>query len=233
MDSNSYFPSVQISACFFHYAQSLWRKVQELGLFHLLASSNDSGISEDQRKKAEHWFLGAVGLALIPPSLVESTWVTLMDEYTPDDHRAPQFNDYLVSTYVESGSARFDVDIWNMYYSILNRLPRTNNHVEGYNHRMNSQFPTHPHIFQFVEMLRTEHEYQHHVAEESLVQCRKRKKVNDDIDLKLALLHEGARTIRRRTIRRGLFIADYSSHGQFVAGQFSAWTIRRICNYIN
>ena len=32
----------------------------------------------------------------------------------------------------------------------------------------------------------------------------------------------GARTIRCRTIRRGQFVADNSSHGQFVAGQFVA-----------
>ena len=37
----------------------------------------------------------------------------------------------------------------------------------------------------------------------------------------------GGWTIRRRTIRRGQFVADYSSHGQFVAGQFVARTIRR------
>jgi hypothetical protein len=45
---------------------------------------------------------------------------------------------------------------------------------------------------------------------------------------------KGARRIRRRTIRRGQFIADYSSHGQFVAGQFvadnSSRTIRRMDN---
>ena len=59
----------------------------------------------------------------------------------------------------------------------------------------------------------------------------------------------GARRIRCRTIRRGLFVADNSSRGQFVArlfvaGQLVAWRIRRrtirrnwvsqshrVCNY--
>ena len=31
----------------------------------------------------------------------------------------------------------------------------------------------------------------------------------------------GTRSIRRKTIRRGQFVADYSSHGQFVAKQNS------------
>ena len=54
---------------------------------------------------------------------------------------------------------------------------------------MKSQFPTHPHIYQFIEILRDEHEYQHHVAEESKVHLRQRKKIHDEIDNKLILLH--------------------------------------------
>ena len=55
---------------------------------------------------------------------------------------------------------------------------------------MKAEFPTHPHIYQFIDILRNEHEYQHHVAEESQVQIRKRKKIHDEIDLQLAILHE-------------------------------------------
>ncbi|CAF1652225.1 unnamed protein product, partial [Didymodactylos carnosus] len=35
-----------------------------------------------------------------------------------------------------------------------------------------------------------EHEYQHHVAEESQVHLRRRKKIRDEIDIKLFLLHD-------------------------------------------
>jgi len=186
----SIFPNTKISGCFFHYSQSIWRKIQELGLSRLVSSSATE-VNNDEHKKADHWILGAIGLALIPPTLVETTWVNLMDEYTPDEyHVASRFNDYLVSTYVENGSARFSKDIWNVYDAIVNRLPRTNNHVEGYNRRMKAEFPTHPHIYQFIDILRMEHEYQHHVAEESQVQVRRRKKIHDEIDLKLVILHE-------------------------------------------
>jgi len=50
------------------------------------------------------------------------------------------------------------------------------------------------HIFDFIELFREEHEYQHHKSEESRVQLRKRKKVNDAIDENLELLlndHKG------------------------------------------
>jgi hypothetical protein len=131
----STFPNVKISACFFHYSQSIWRKIQELGLSRLVSSS-ERELNNDEHKKTDHWILGAIGLALIPPTLVETTWVSLMDEYTPDNYStASQFNDYMVSTYVEDGSARLNMDMWNVYDAIVNHRPRTNNHVEGSNRR--------------------------------------------------------------------------------------------------
>ena len=54
--------------------------------------------------------------------------------------------------------------------------------MEGLNRRMNSIFPIHPHIFNFIQCLRHEHEFQHHRAEESLFNVRKRKKISENID---------------------------------------------------
>ncbi len=45
-------------------------------------------------------------------------------------------------------------------------------------------------VDQFIDILRMEHGYQHHVAEGSQVHLRTRKKIDDQIDLKLAVLHE-------------------------------------------
>ncbi|CAF1600933.1 unnamed protein product [Didymodactylos carnosus] len=54
-----------------------------------------------ERKQADHWFLGAIGLALIPADIVESTWVDIIDLYSPDYAGAVTFNDYLVQKYVD------------------------------------------------------------------------------------------------------------------------------------
>jgi hypothetical protein len=72
---SSIFPSIKVNACFFHYSQSLWRKIQELGLSRYLLSkaADDNSISDDERHKAANWFYAAVGLALIPPSVVTDT----------------------------------------------------------------------------------------------------------------------------------------------------------------
>ncbi|CAF1516420.1 unnamed protein product, partial [Didymodactylos carnosus] len=118
-----------------------------------------------ERKKADHWFLAAVGLALVPRTIIEDTWAEIMDLYTPDHAGATEFNDYLVQTYVDSDVSLFNAQTWNVNDAIQNNLPRTNNHVEGYNKRLESNFPVHPHIYEFVRLLRDEHSFQHHQAE--------------------------------------------------------------------
>ncbi|CAF0990573.1 unnamed protein product [Didymodactylos carnosus] len=143
---------------------------------YFLQKKDNDDISDVERKQADHWFLGAIGLALIPADIVESTWVDIIDLHTQDYAGAVTFNDYLVQTYVDKDVSLFEIETWNANNANLNDLPRTNNHVERYNSRLESIFPSHPHIFEFVELLRDEHIYQHHQAEESDIQTRKRKK---------------------------------------------------------
>ncbi|CAF4616249.1 unnamed protein product, partial [Didymodactylos carnosus] len=82
---NDVFPNIKINGCFFHYAQSLWRKIQEIGMSrYFLQEKDNDNISDVERNQADHWFLGAIGLALIPADIVESTWVDIIDLHTPD-----------------------------------------------------------------------------------------------------------------------------------------------------
>ena len=77
------FPHVNINACFFYYAQSLWRKVQEFGMSRLLMKIEDynGDIGQNQRKQADSWFCAAVGLILILLRMVQSTWVEVRVPY--------------------------------------------------------------------------------------------------------------------------------------------------------
>ncbi|CAF1362309.1 unnamed protein product [Rotaria sordida] len=148
------FSNATITGCFFHYSQSLWRKVQDLKLTRIvLCNANSNDFFDDDKKRADHWFLAAVGLALILASLVESVWTEAMDAYTPESRDTQEFNDYMMANYVCQESARFTIDIWNVYDNIRNKLPRTHNAVEGYNYRMSSVFPQHLHIYDFIRRL--------------------------------------------------------------------------------
>jgi hypothetical protein len=182
------FPSLRIAGCFFHFSQSLWRKVQELGLTRCVKSSRSpkpNTVITEEKKKATEWFLCAIGLALVPPYLVEKIWTEAMDDYTPAHHSAVKFNDYMVSTYVDVTSSRYPLNLWNVNDAIVNKFPRTNNHVEGHNSRLGSLFPIHPHIFRFIELLRDESIFQHHLAEQSRQYASRRQKLSDDIDTQL------------------------------------------------
>ena len=61
---------------------------------------------------------------------------------------------------------------------------------EGYNNRVGNIFPTHPHIYRFLELLRDEHAFQQHKAEETFVHMRKPRKISDKIYAQLVLLLE-------------------------------------------
>ena len=114
-----------------------------------------------------------------------------MDLYTPQHRNLSKFNDYMTETYVHGSVSQFSIELWNVHEAIIKKIPRTNNHVDGLNRRLNTQLPTHPHIFHFVEHLREKHIYQQHKSQELRVQVRKRKRVYDEIDDTLSrLLHQ-------------------------------------------
>ena len=185
------FPRLHIAACFFHYSQSLWRKIQELGLSRSVKRSRSpkpNAVLTEEQKKGTSWFLSAIGLALVPSFLVEKIWAETMDEFTPEHQSSIKFNDYMVSTYVDVTSSRFSLDLWNVNDAIIKKFPRTNNHVEGHNGRLGSLFPVHPHIYRFIELLRDESIFQHHLAEQSRQYAIRRPKLNDEIDIQLLLL---------------------------------------------
>ncbi|CAF0929108.1 unnamed protein product [Didymodactylos carnosus] len=90
-----------------------------------------------------------------------------MDLYTPDPAGAKELNDYLVQIII--------------YHD----------HVEGYNKRLDSNFPVHSHIYEYVRLLRDEHVFQHHQAAASEIRAPKRKKLYSNIDNELKKLLHG------------------------------------------
>ena len=108
-----------------------------------------------------------------------------MNHHTPDHAGGTPFNNSIVSNYVDYSFTCFLQDSWSFYNEIIQRLPRTNNHLERLNRRMNSIFPIHPHILNFITCLSHEHEFHHHRAEESMFNIRKRRKINENIDIML------------------------------------------------
>ena len=62
--------------------------------------------------------------------------------------------------------------------------------MEGYNNRLGSLCPVHSHIYRFIELLRDEHLFQHHHAEQSRSYLPRHLKSSEDTTVKLIRLLE-------------------------------------------
>ena len=132
-------PNCNISGCFFHYCQCLWRKVQALGMVeHYNANSGNN----DFRK----WMRAHGALALIPLTLVGNLKQQLHHEF-PDVPDIENFMDYFDQQWM----ATWPPSIWNHYNK---NGPRTNNHLEGFHSKLNKHFTSaHPNIFLFLDTI--------------------------------------------------------------------------------
>ena len=112
------FPASSLKGCLFHFGQTLWRKLQELGL-SAKYGKEDNGVSK--------WFRLFIGTAFVPPPQAMTASQLITSTYTPDDRRCIKFNDYFTNTWL---SGNYPIDMWNQFRS---DVPRTNNSCEGYN----------------------------------------------------------------------------------------------------
>lgn len=131
------YPQVPISCCFFHLGQSVYRKIQELGL---QVPYNDP--TDRTLKQFTHMMLS---LAFVPISDIESVFDSLRAASPAALH--PLF-EYFETTYVRGRRAarrvrgqrasvppRYPPTLWNMYEPALNKQHRTNNTSEGWHNR--------------------------------------------------------------------------------------------------
>ena len=106
------FPTAKIQGCFYHYSQSIWRKVQKLGLH--------TTYQDDPTFKA--FVSKKVALSFCPKRFVRVAWIGLKAE-APELHRIEELESY----FENNGS--YPINIWN-YHKVDG--PCTNNHVEGW-----------------------------------------------------------------------------------------------------
>lgn len=180
------FPSVKVQGCFFHLAQSIWRKVQDVGLTESYKTNQE--IRLVIRKCA--------ALAFLPPEDVEEGFINIHSN-APDDDKLVQFFDYFVDQWLEN--SQIPLDMWNCY----NRRHRTNNSVEGWHHHINDvQRRPHPRIKELVVQLKKESEKANNkiVRMELNLEGVKRKKKYSQLDTRIeknTKIYEETRDIPR------------------------------------
>jgi hypothetical protein len=93
------FPNAEIKGCLFHYGQSVWRKIQQLGL----------GASYLDKKNVCSWCRLGVSLALVPEARIDDAFMYMQNTIptTVSPATATRFLDYLCDNYVDDTDATF------------------------------------------------------------------------------------------------------------------------------
>ncbi|KAI8495100.1 hypothetical protein Bbelb_270860 [Branchiostoma belcheri] len=142
-------PHAAISGCYFHFCQSMWRRIQHLGLA--------GRYREDDRLRKFLRKLMAIGY--LPVALVRLNFFQLLRSRSTQrlvaQHPALRdFFRYMRDNYVNPDGS-FPVAWWNVFER--NNDTRTNNHVEGFHQRWNSTIGrAHPSLWLFLRKMKDE-----------------------------------------------------------------------------
>ncbi|CAN8005385.1 unnamed protein product, partial [Ixodes hexagonus] len=135
------FPGIRHQGCHFHFAQAIWRKVQEFGLAK--AYQEDSSVTMFVRQ--------TISLAFVPPAFVRIAWRGVKAA-APPALGVPQLILYFEDTWL---LGNYDIQQWNHHQ---NSGARTNNLKEAW-HRSelkinNAIGKAHPNVYTFVEHIK-------------------------------------------------------------------------------
>ena len=131
-----------IKGCNFHFTNAVWRNVQFNGLVKIYKS--DATI--------RCWINQFKALPFVPLEEITKACELIKDNKPVDNENVDAFYMYFMSTWVD-GKGAFDTKIWNHHNTIG---PRTNNHVEGANHKLNEFIDAkkHPDIYSLILTLK-------------------------------------------------------------------------------
>ena len=148
---NSIWTLTQVKACFFHLSQSVYRKLQSLGLqseYH-----NDPEFALTMRMLP--------ALAFVPPELVGWSFQQLIMTFSEN---AFPLCRYFEENYIgilnlngERNTPLFPISLWNNFHLVPQGLPRSTNLIEAWHRGFQSTCVCHhPTIWKFIDFLKTE-----------------------------------------------------------------------------
>lgn len=136
------FPDCKLNGCNFHFNQSIWRKVQDLGLATLY--KQDKAIRRHIKLTA--------ALSHLPPEYIDDGWIFIM-ETSPINDAVVTYNDYFVTQWLDNPAIS---DMWICY----NERHRTTNICESWHSRLNRQIAkAKPNINELILGLKTDAKY--------------------------------------------------------------------------
>ncbi|XP_076438795.1 uncharacterized protein LOC143277779 [Babylonia areolata] len=138
-------PNTRVELCYFHFNQSIWRRIQELGLAR--AYRRDADLQEILRK--------VMALGFLPLALVRNNFRLLRN--LPGTRRKifqyPALFDFFNSVHNTYIDGQFPPPAWNVYER--NMDCRTTNNAESFHRSWNNRVGVrHPNVWIFVRHLK-------------------------------------------------------------------------------
>ena len=130
------FPNITVKGCFFHFSQSIYRRVQAAGLQSKYQNEDEFSIKIRM----------IPALAFLPINNVVEAFETL-EEVMPAE--AQPILDYFEYTSIGRLRRRnrrapwFPISMWNMHERVILDLPRTNNSIEGWHNHIQANVAAH------------------------------------------------------------------------------------------
>ena len=115
------YPDVTICSCAFHCTQSVWRKIQGVGL----------QTSYMQSVGVHHLCKQLLGLPFIPAEHIHPMFQLLQERAATEPLQ--EITDYIQLTWIES--TVWSLESWNVFGQSV----RTNNDMEGWHHQLNAK----------------------------------------------------------------------------------------------
>ena len=140
----SVFPSINLRGCSFHWGQTVWRKIQDVGL----------APAYRERRNTHKYLRELLCLLFLPHQHIQPLFKDFQDLITPDHPEAlHEFLAYLENTWIQG-------HVWTPAdWSIFGQSIRTNNDTEGWHHRLNQlcvRLGNNVNVYELIEVLHQE-----------------------------------------------------------------------------
>ncbi|KAL8599921.1 hypothetical protein ACOMHN_057698 [Nucella lapillus] len=138
------FPQSSLRGCFFHFSQSIWRKVQNLGL--TTAYRDDPEVRDIVRLLAV--------MPIVPEDQLDEAWISIHAAAPCNKPGVGDLLNYMVHTWMGDYPV-FNRQLWNQYNNLGEESVRTNNHLESFHSSFRKAFRNpHPNIFVLISELK-------------------------------------------------------------------------------
>lgn len=160
------FPAAEISGCFYHFSNAVWRKAKSLHLTDI--------------KDNRIYIRRLIALAHLPVDHMPEGYLAVISSYEDVNDNMEIFNNYFCNQWLNPKIIET--------VSCYNKRHRTTNKLEGWHSRINKIFGKRPNLFQFISLLKNEASQQAFNLQQANLHSepsRKRSRRNINIDVRI------------------------------------------------